>query len=120
MSKELYDRNFDIYRLYKNGVSTKELCDKFGISRTRIHQILAQVRSDLKHKQEVEIPEIERACYLSDSYDGMYRRILNILVKANLHKRNVWKHASRDELLNIDGLGNDLVDIVLMAQTIKM
>ena len=117
MSKELIERNSEIYIQYKQGETVQSLSDKYGLSRARIYQIIDYVRQEM-YMPALEIPEIKEACRLCDSYDNVYRRIVNCLKSAGLHKRNAWKHASRTELLNVHGLGTNLVDIVLMAQTI--
>lgn len=118
MSQELTKRNNEIFFERKQGSSIQALADKYQLSRARIYQIIDHVRYENNHPN-VNIPEIYEACRLVDAYPCIYQRIINVLKKANLHKRNVWKTASREELCNIDGLGSNLIDIILMAQTIE-
>jgi hypothetical protein len=55
------DRNEEIRRLRRQGVTLGELAEQFGMSRQRIHQIAPDVPNETKHKAHLRRRREERA-----------------------------------------------------------
>lgn len=123
MSKELKERNQLIYaRKHRDKKSYKELSEEFGITETRIRQILDQERR--KHHrlvnavQDLSIPEIDYICDEMNVSITTRGRIYNALADSDLLRFNKWKSLTRDQLVKIANLGEYSVDIILKAAKI--
>jgi predicted transcriptional regulator len=124
MSKELKERNQLIYaRKHRDKKSYKELSEEFGITETRVRQILEQERR--KHRrfantaQHLSIPEIDYICDEMNVSITTRGRIYNALIYSDLLKFNKWKSMTRDQLMKIANLGEYSVDIILKAAKIS-
>jgi hypothetical protein len=123
MSKELVYRNKEIYiqrHVYRK--SYKDIACEFGITETRVRQILEDQRLSRRPENaptKQYVYEIEMACLDSHAGKTMRGRIYNALANVGLLKRKQWKHLSKDQLMLIPNLGKKAVDILLKAQQIK-
>ena len=123
MSKELKKRNQLIYaRKHRDKKSYKELSEEFGITETRVRQILDQERK--KHHrivnviQNLSIPEIDYICDKMNVSSTTRGRIYNVLINSDLLRFDKWKSLTRDQLMQIANLGEYSVDIILKAAKI--
>ena len=122
MSKELVQRNNDIYRQKViDHKSYKEISNEYGISETRIRQILEQVRISKQPQNKptnLLIDEIEKACSFYKANAQMRGRIYNALASDGYLKRHKWVNLSEFELLEIHNLGPVAIQIIKKAQEI--
>ena len=115
MSHEKLSRNREIHAKRKQGASYVELAKEYGVSVTRIRQIDAQVRHQEIYESP-DIPEIVTVCKKFGATDWINGRIQNELRKRRLNVRNRWRKITRDEVLEMGGLGEKAADIVEYAQ----
>lgn len=125
MSKELRNRNELIYaRKHRDGKTYKELSDEFGITETRIRQILEQERRK-RHRlvyvvTNKTIKEIEYICNELNVSKTTKGRIYNALAEAGLLLDKKWMRVSRATLLKIPNLGKYSVEIILKAAKLNL
>ena len=118
MSKELVNRNNDIYFRIKNGESKQKIADEYGITLGRVYQIFYSTHSK-KHRRPNDIPEISKACEVLNAPPFMDRRIQNILYRNNYDLGNSWQKLSRKDILKMKNLGNLAVDVIFYAKNLK-
>lgn len=122
MSHELYTRNRLIYaRKHRDKKSYKEISQEFGITETRIRQILAQQTIERRYENlpvNQHIYEIEEACKRYGASKTMRGRIYNALANAGVLKRKRWLSLSTQDLMEIRNLGPKAVSIIQIAQDI--
>lgn len=51
MKSRLTKQSLEIYEEYKSGISIKELCKKYGLSRQRVHTIIGTAKDTFEEKQ---------------------------------------------------------------------
>lgn len=110
-------RNKEILFRYRNGETFATLAKEYGLSNTRIRQIIHQERIN-QNTKPIFIPEIKQACEYFNASNGMYFRILNALREERLDIRNRWKRLPRYRILSIRNLGEKAADILEYAQQI--
>lgn len=122
MSHELIQRNLDIYRKkHVDHKSYKEIANEYGISETRVRQILDQVRrSKLPQNLPVKqyVYEIEEACKFYNANATMRGRIYNALAAYGYLKRRKWFLLTEAEMRKMRNIGPMAIKIIKKAQEI--
>ena len=120
MSHELTERNNDIfYRKHVDRKSYKEIASEFGISETRVRQILYHIRMERRLENRPtnqHIDELDRACVFYNADKTLRGRIYNGLAQHGYLKRKRWVHLTEQALYDIPKFGTESVKIVLKAQ----
>lgn len=120
MSYELVERNNNIfYRKHIDKKSYKEIASEFGISETRVRQVLYHVRQQRKFENlptNQHIDELDRACEFYKADKTLRGRVYNTLAQHGYLKRKRWLHLTEQRLLDIPNLGVESVKIILKAQ----
>lgn len=117
MSNIKLGRNEEILRLRRDGMSYRNLAEKFGLSDSRIRQICEKTRARQKAGHR-DIPEIYQACQEFNVPSRLYTQIIRALYNAGLTHNHKWKRVGRAEFLKLSGIGNKLADILERAQEI--
>jgi transcriptional regulator with XRE-family HTH domain len=117
MSDIQLERNRDILKLKKQGLTFKEIAKKYGVSITRIQQICERERNR-EREDYPEFPELYQAVNELNAQPIMYSRIITrLLWTGNLHN-NKWRHMTEEEILEIRNFGPKSVEILKRAQEI--
>jgi len=117
MSDIKLDRNEEILRLRRDGMSCKDLAQEFNLSDSRIRQICRKTRARRKLGR-YDIPEIYQACQEFNFPSRLYTQIIHSIYNAGLNHNHKWKHISRAEILKLDNIGDKLADVFERAQEI--
>lgn len=118
MSYEKLNRNREIKRLKLAGASYKEIAHEFGMSETRVRQIIQQVTKD-DADQSHYVLEIEKACIELNAPAYLNNRIQNCLQRMKLNKLNRWRKLTHNDILSIRSLGEKAAEVIEYAQKIK-
>ena len=118
MSIEKLDRNREIYVKYKSGVSYLNLAREYGLSESRIRQIIDQVSYQKRHQTE-DVKEIAIACQEFGATEWMNGRIQSALRQRRLNVQNKWRRLSRNDILSLRNIGEKAADIIEYAQKIN-
>lgn len=117
MSDVKLERNRDILRLKKQGLTFREIAKKYNISVPRTQQIyereLSRAREDY-----VEIPEIYQAVNELDTQPIMYTKIIARLTQNGYLHNSKWRRMTEEEILEIRNFGPRCVEILKRAQEI--
>lgn len=118
MSLEKLDRNREITKKHREGMSYIDLAKEYNLSEARIRQIFDQVIRQ-ERRQTPDVLEIGLACRELGEPEWMNGRIQWALRQNKLNILNRWRKLSRDDILNIRNLGEKAANIIEYAQNIK-
>lgn len=122
MSIELIDRNRQIYiQKVIERRSYKEIAKEFGISETRVRQILDQERSrrnNYIYPPSNYIEPIEIACDEFGATKTTRGRIYTALERNGYLKRSKWRRLSEQDIVNMRGIGELCKNIIFRAQNL--
>ena len=120
MSIEMVQRNKQIYiRKVIEHKSYKDVSKEFGISETRIRQVLDQERrkrSQYIYPPDEYIEPIELACKEFGVNKTTRGRIYKALYNNGYLQRNKWQKLSEEEVANMYGIGELCKNIIFRAQ----
>ena len=117
MSDVQLERNRDILRLKKQGLTFKEIAKKYNVSTARIQQICERERNR-EREDYPEVPELYQAVSELDAQPIIYSRIVSRLRWTGYLHHSKWRHMTEDEILGIRNFGPRCVEILKRAQEI--
>ena len=117
MSDVQLERNREILRLRKQGLTFKEIAKKYNVSAVRIQQICERERNRARDDYP-ELPELYQAVDELDANSNMYARIITQLEWTGYLHHSKWKHMTEEQILGIRNFGPRCVEILKRAQEI--
>lgn len=108
------ERNLRIYEEREAGESYSSLAKKYGISPSRVAQIVSKVRKNLNIEGK-EYPTLFLYCCDKDYSVTLISRIFHAL-SAEGYTDETWKKATKEELMKCRNIGVKCVDIILKAR----
>ena len=117
MSDVQLERNRDILRLKKQGLTFKEIAKKYDVSVARIQQICERERNR-EREDYPEIPEIYQAVNELNAQPIMYTKIIRRLQMTGYLHHYKWRHMTEEQILGIRNFGPRCIEILKRAQEI--
>ena len=117
MSDIQLERNREILRLNRQGISYRQLAKQYDISVARIQQICERERRREKEGY-ANFPELKQAINELNAQPFMYTRIISRLAWNGYLHHGKWKHLTEEEILSIRTFGPKCVEILKRAQEI--
>ena len=111
-----YDRDSTIYRLYKSGIDTKKIAQRYQVGEERIKQILRDYRVKLRQGNP-DIYEIDVICRTLGWRENERGKL-----QSTLHKNgytsfdNKWKQLTYNDILAVPLLGPNQACVIWLAQ----
>lgn len=117
MSDVKLERNREILRLKRQGLTFKEIAKKYNISIQRIQQICER---ELSREREdyADFPELHQAINELGAQPIMYTKIISRLTWNGYLHNSKWRHMTEDQILGIRNFGPRCVEILKRAQEI--